>query len=112
MVAKEFGEVNVGQHDGTIDIMAMTLMEPMGAAAEGWQTVVALDASASMPAPTVGIWGRPARLVIRRQTCSKNTRNMAGSGSSSTKGGAIPSCRMLHPAVRKRDRCSDALAAC
>jgi len=47
-VAKEFGEVNV-QNDGTnIQVLFTILMEPQGNEAEGWQTGVALDASASM----------------------------------------------------------------
>ena len=50
-VAKEFGEVDVlpvGSHNR---ILFTILMEPTGAEAEGWQTGVALDASASMQGP-------------------------------------------------------------
>lgn len=48
MVAKEFGEVNVRQDGDTVHIVFTISMEPQGEAAEGWQTGVALDASASM----------------------------------------------------------------
>ncbi|ODH01463.1 hypothetical protein A4S05_28830 [Nostoc sp. KVJ20] len=48
MVAKEFGEVNVRNTGLELQILFTILMEPQGEAAEGWQTGVALDASASM----------------------------------------------------------------
>lgn len=48
MVAKEFGEVNVKQTKEGIEVLFTILMEPEGAEAEGWQTGVVLDASASM----------------------------------------------------------------
>lgn len=48
MVAKEFGEVNVRLAGGKLEVKFTILMEPQGAEAEGWQTGVALDASASM----------------------------------------------------------------
>lgn len=47
-VAKEFGEVDVQPVGNHLQITFTILMEPMGAEAEGWQTGVALDASASM----------------------------------------------------------------
>ncbi len=48
-VAKELGEVNVRKTtDGSLEILCTILMEPVGLEAEGWQTGVALDASASM----------------------------------------------------------------
>lgn len=48
-VAEQFGEVNVKQNaNGTIDIVCTVLMMPTGVDAEGWQTGVALDCSASM----------------------------------------------------------------
>jgi hypothetical protein len=48
MVAKEFGEVNVRRAGSEIEVLFTILMEPQGVDAEGWQTGVALDASASM----------------------------------------------------------------
>jgi len=48
MVAREFGEINVRRVGGEIDVHFTVLMEPQGKEAEGWQTGVALDASASM----------------------------------------------------------------
>lgn len=48
IVAKEFGEVNVKKSDQNIQVEFTILMEPQGQEAEGWQTGVALDASASM----------------------------------------------------------------
>jgi len=48
IVAEEFGEVNVRQTPTGYVINFTILMEPEGAEAEGWQTGVALDASASM----------------------------------------------------------------
>ena len=49
IVAKEFGEVNLGRlPDGRIEVDFTILMEPSGSEAEGWQTGVALDGSASM----------------------------------------------------------------
>lgn len=50
-VAKEFGEVDVLPVGGHNQITFTILMEPTGAEAEGWQTGVALDASASMQGP-------------------------------------------------------------
>ncbi len=48
-VVSELGEVNVcNQSDGTIDVCCTILLEPSGIDAEGWQTGVAIDASASM----------------------------------------------------------------
>lgn len=48
MVAQEFGEVNVCKRGGIWEVSCTILMEPTGAASEGWQTGVALDASGSM----------------------------------------------------------------
>jgi len=49
LVARELGEVNVGEHpDGRVEVTFTILMTPSGTDAEGWQTGVALDASASM----------------------------------------------------------------
>ncbi len=48
IVAKEFGEVNVRNTGQELQIVFTILMEPQGEQAEGWQTGVALDASASM----------------------------------------------------------------
>lgn len=48
MVAKEFGEVNVGRRGDAVEVRFTILMEPTGTAAEGWQTGVAIDASKSM----------------------------------------------------------------
>lgn len=48
MVAKEFGEVNVQRAGSVLEVSFTILMEPQGEQAEGWQTGVALDASASM----------------------------------------------------------------
>lgn len=48
LVAKEFGEVNVWNTGQQLQIAFTILMEPQGEEAEGWQTGVALDASASM----------------------------------------------------------------
>jgi hypothetical protein len=48
IVAKEFGEVNVRNTGSELQIQFTILMEPQGKEAEGWQTGVALDASASM----------------------------------------------------------------
>ncbi len=50
-VAEEFGEVDVLPVGGHNQITFTILMEPTGAEAEGWQTGVALDASASMQGP-------------------------------------------------------------
>jgi len=47
-VAPEFGEVNVRPRGGRLEVHFTVLMEPDGDLAEGWQTGVALDASASM----------------------------------------------------------------
>jgi hypothetical protein len=48
MVAREFGEVNVRRRGPSLEVSFTVLMEPQGDLAEGWQTGVALDASASM----------------------------------------------------------------
>ncbi len=48
IVAKEFGEVNVRRAGPQVEITFTILMEPQGSEAEGWQTGVALDGSASM----------------------------------------------------------------
>lgn len=48
MVANEFGEVNVKRAGALVEVSFTILMEPQGEQAEGWQTGVALDASASM----------------------------------------------------------------
>lgn len=48
IVAQEFGEVNVQKVGHKLEILFTILMEPQGQEAEGWQTGIALDASASM----------------------------------------------------------------
>lgn len=48
LVAREFGEVNVRRRGSTLEVTFTVMMEPQGDLAEGWQTGVALDASASM----------------------------------------------------------------
>jgi hypothetical protein len=48
IVVPEFGEVNVRRLRGRTTVSFTILMEPTGEDAEGWQTGVALDASASM----------------------------------------------------------------
>lgn len=48
LVAAEFGEVNVADTPAGRTVRFTILMEPQGQDAEGWQTGVALDASASM----------------------------------------------------------------
>jgi hypothetical protein len=49
MVAQEFGEVNVrAAGGGVVEVTFTVAMVPQGVDAEGWQTGVALDASASM----------------------------------------------------------------
>ena len=48
IVAREFGEVNVRPRGNLLEVTFTISMEPQGEAAEGWQTGVALDASASM----------------------------------------------------------------
>lgn len=45
---KEFGKIVCRRIDGRLEIELTILMEPEGREAEGWQTGVALDASASM----------------------------------------------------------------
>jgi hypothetical protein len=50
MVCQEFGEINVRRVGSDLEVSFTVLMEPQGSAAEGWQTGVALDASASMKA--------------------------------------------------------------
>ncbi|MCG5060409.1 MAG: VWA domain-containing protein [Limnoraphis sp. WC205] len=54
IVAEEFGEVNIKKNADEIDVLFTILMEPQGEEAEGWQTGIALDASASMR----GLYGR------------------------------------------------------
>jgi hypothetical protein len=54
VVAKEFGEVNVKKSGHYLQVLFTILMEPQGSDAEGWQTGIALDASASMR----GLYGR------------------------------------------------------
>ena len=46
--AAEFGEVNVRRRGGVLEVDFTVAVEPQGAAAEGRQTGVALDASSSM----------------------------------------------------------------
>ncbi len=46
--AKEFGKVEIFPEGNEIKVEFTILMEPQGAESEGWQTGVALDASASM----------------------------------------------------------------
>ena len=48
VVCKEFGEVDVRKTSEATEVFFTILMEPQGTEAEGWQTGVALDASASM----------------------------------------------------------------
>ena len=48
LVRKEFGEVNVRPRGDLVEVTFTVAMLPQGEAAEGWQTGVALDASASM----------------------------------------------------------------
>jgi len=48
MVAEEFGEVNICTGVEFAEVDFTILMEPSGADAEGWQTGMAIDASASM----------------------------------------------------------------
>jgi hypothetical protein len=48
LTAKEFGKVDVRRSGGQLHVRFTILMEPEGREAEGWQTGVALDASASM----------------------------------------------------------------
>jgi hypothetical protein len=50
MVNAAFGEVNVRRRGDRQEVTFTVQMEPQGADAEGWQTGVALDASASMRA--------------------------------------------------------------
>jgi hypothetical protein len=45
---KEFGKINIHQDGQETQVEITILMEPQGEGAEGWQTGVALDASASM----------------------------------------------------------------
>lgn len=54
MLASEFGKVNVRKNGAVYEIDFTILMEPSGSGSEGWQTGVALDASASMQ----GTFGR------------------------------------------------------
>lgn len=54
LVAKEFGKVDVRRSGAEVQVRFTILMEPEGKEAEGWQTGVALDASASMK----GAYGR------------------------------------------------------
>src|SRR4051812_26922260 len=46
--AKEFGKVNVRRGGAEVHVQFTILMAPEGREAEGWQTGVALDGSASM----------------------------------------------------------------
>jgi hypothetical protein len=48
LVCKELGEVNISSTPSQVDVVFTVLMTPSGSEAEGWQTGVALDASASM----------------------------------------------------------------
>jgi hypothetical protein len=48
VVASEFGEVNVRRTREATEVLFTILMEPTGTEAEGWQTGMAMDASASM----------------------------------------------------------------
>ena len=48
LTAKEFGKVDVRRAGDEVHVRFTILMEPEGREAEGWQTGVALDASASM----------------------------------------------------------------
>src|SRR6185369_7513083 len=48
LTAKEFGKVDVRRSGSEVQVRFTILMEPEGKEAEGWQTGVALDASASM----------------------------------------------------------------
>jgi hypothetical protein len=48
VVCKEFGEVDIRKTSEATEVFFTILMEPQGTEAEGWQTGVALDASASM----------------------------------------------------------------
>ncbi len=50
LTAKEFGKVDVHYSGDEVQVRFTILMEPEGRDAEGWQTGVALDASASMKA--------------------------------------------------------------
>jgi hypothetical protein len=54
LTAPEFGKVDVRRSRDEVQVRFTILMEPMGQQAEGWQTGVALDASASMK----GAFGR------------------------------------------------------
>ena len=47
-VVAEFGEVNVRRTAKSTEVLFTILMEPSGTEAEGWQTGMAMDASASM----------------------------------------------------------------
>lgn len=67
VVAKGLGEVNVRNLGNEIQVLFTILMEPQGAEAEGWQTGVALDASASMR----GWYGRHLRGKIPEQLQAK-----------------------------------------
>jgi hypothetical protein len=48
LTAKEFGKVDVRRAGDEVEVQFTILMEPEGREAEGWQTGVALDGSASM----------------------------------------------------------------
>src|SRR5689334_15076766 len=48
LTAKELGKVDVRRSGNEVHVRFTILMEPEGKEAEGWQTGVALDASASM----------------------------------------------------------------
>src|SRR5262245_9909463 len=65
LVAREFGEVNVRESPHGVDVNFTILMEPSGELSEGWQSGVALDASASMKALFgKGLRGRVPEAVI------------------------------------------------
>jgi hypothetical protein len=53
IVCKEFGEVDIRRLSDRTEVFFTILMEPQGVEAEGWQTGLALDASASM----IGAYG-------------------------------------------------------
>lgn len=54
IVCKEFGEVDIRRLSESTEVFFTILMEPQGTEAEGWQTGLALDASASM----MGAYGK------------------------------------------------------
>jgi len=70
IVAREFGEVNVRRRGTQVEVNFTVLMEPDGDLAEGWQTGVALDASASMK----GWFGRGLRGHVPPQAAADYRR--------------------------------------